>query len=248
MASPTPSAAPSPTPHLVVKQPRQGYRFSLDAMVLAAHAAPRPGERILELGTGCGIVALLIARENPGNPIVAVEVQPELARFARKNVADNGKADRISILCQDMRLLKPGPLGGPFELIVSNPPYRSPGSGRINPRGQRAVARHEIAVTLAQWVDTAKRLLAPGGRLVVVYTSARLEELLTRLAREQLTPKWLRFVHATAEAEAKLVLVGTRKGGRPALQVRPPLIIYSAPGTHSPEAAAILDPLPETTA
>jgi len=127
-----------------VMQSQAGYRFSIDSVLLAFHAGPRPGDKVLDLGAGCGIISLIMAVRAPDIRIFAIEVQTELAGLAEANVNQNQLEDRIEVIRMDMRLLKPEMTDGPADLIVCNPPYRRPGSGRINPAEQRAVARHEI--------------------------------------------------------------------------------------------------------
>ncbi|MGB5985357.1 MAG: methyltransferase [Desulfobacterales bacterium] len=225
---------------LVVHQPQAGYRFSQDALLLAAHADPKPGERVLELGAGCGIVSLILALRHPGIEIVGVEVQPALARLAEKNSAENGFTRRISMLCQDMKTLRPEMCGGPFDMVVSNPPYRPTSAGRINLHSQRAVARHEISITLPELVSTAKTMLRPGGRLMLIYPNERLGELFAQLTKAKIGLQWLRFIHSRTDREARLAISAAKNGGPSKLRVRPPLILYSEPGVYTPEAASIL--------
>ena len=142
-----------------VKQRRGGYRFSIDAVVLANHAVSRPGEKVLDLGTGCGIIPLILAYRNPDIRVYGIEIQEELAQLAASNVSANHMQNRITVLCRDMRDLKPHMIGGPVDVIVCNPPYRKPNSGRLNPDAQRAVARHEIKVNLINVLQAARRML-----------------------------------------------------------------------------------------
>jgi tRNA1Val (adenine37-N6)-methyltransferase len=128
---------------LHITQDAAGYRFSLDAIVLAHHTDTHAGERVLDLGTGCGIIALILAYRNPDIRVYGIEIQGELADLAVSNVGANHMQNRITVLCRDMRDLKPRMIGGPVDVIVCNPPYRKPNSGRLNPDPQRAVARHE---------------------------------------------------------------------------------------------------------
>ena len=222
-----------------VKQSRGGYRFSIDAVLLAYHARPRPGERVVDLGTGCGIIPLILAYWQPDIDIYGVEVQPELAQLAVFNVSDNRLGDRIAVLCTDMKLLKPAMTSGPVELVVCNPPFRTPGSGRMNPDRQRAIARHEIRANLADIIQTSRRLLLTGGRLVLIYPVARMTDILFQMRTQGIEPKCARMIHSRRSAEAALVIIEGVKGGRPGLKVEPPLIIYNSQNGYTTEIEAM---------
>ena len=225
-----------------IRQERYGYRFSIDAVLLAAWAAPRPGERILDLGAGCGVISLLIAYRRPESRIFGVEVQPELAALAERNVADNHMQERVTVLCEDLKMLHQGIIDGPVDLVLSNPPYRKVRSGRINPNRQRAVARHEIKAVLRDVVETAGRMLNPGGRFAAVYPAERVTDLLTQMRLGGIEPKRLQTIQSTACTGAKLIQAEGRKGARPGARIEPPLIIYDDDGHYSPEVAAMFRP------
>ncbi|MBU0987479.1 MAG: methyltransferase, partial [Proteobacteria bacterium] len=123
---------------LQIRQPEHGYRFSIDAVLLAGHAAPQPQDLVLDLGTGCGIIPLILAYRNPKIKVYGVEVQQQLADLAGLNVKKNGMEDRIVVCCMDMKELPTDMIPGPMDLVVSNPPYRKALSGRLNPNRQRA--------------------------------------------------------------------------------------------------------------
>ena len=225
-----------------VMQSRAGYRFSIDSVLLAFHAAPRPGDKVLDLGTGCGIISLIMAVRQPDIRIFAVELQTELAGLAEANVGQNQLANRIQVMHTDMRLLKPNMTGGPADLIVCNPPYRKPGSGRINPAQQRAVARHEIKVSLVDILETAHRMLRTAGRFVVIYSVERTTDIISCMRSEQIEPKFMRMIHSTRNSEAKLVLIEGVKGARPGLKVTPSLIIYDDTGDYTEEVKPMFAP------
>ena len=128
---------------LKVWQPRHGYRFSIDAVLLAHQVRLQSEETVLDLGTGCGIIPLILAYRHPDIISFGIEIQKELAHIAIANVDANHLQNQIRVLCRDMRRLKPEDIGGPVDLVVCNPPYHKPKSGRINPDRQRAIARHE---------------------------------------------------------------------------------------------------------
>ena len=225
---------------VLVKQHRQGYRFSIDAVLLARLAAVRPGDRVVDLGTGCGIVPLLLAYRHSDIRLYGIELQQGLADAARDNVLANHMQDRITILEGDMNTVTAGSVGGPVDLVVSNPPYRKSGSGRVNPNSQKALARHEIHVTLEEVVKTARRLLRTAGRFVVIYPAERLADLLTRMRGAGIEPKWLCIIHSGRKTPAKLMVVEGVKGGQPGMKIAPPLFIYCEDGTYTPAVERML--------
>ncbi len=227
---------------LLIKQDPAGYRFSIDAVILASHAGPRKNERVLDLGTGCGIIPLILAYRRPEITIFGVEIQEELARTAMTNVKSNHLQHQITILYQDMRKLKPDLIGGPVDLVVCNPPYHRTRSGRLNPDPQRAIARHELKVNLDDVLKAAKRLLRTAGRFVTIYTADRVAELIIQMRSHGIEPKSMRTIHGQLSAEAKLVLVVGAKGAQPGTRLDPPLIIYDSSGEYTKEVQAMLIP------
>jgi len=225
-----------------VKQNQSGYRFSIDAVLLAYHAKPRSGDKVLDLGTGCGIIPLILAYRKPEIKIFGIEIQKELAEIAAINVADNRMKDRISIICRDMKCLDHAMVSGPVDLIVSNPPYRKVNSGRINPNRQRAIARHEIKITLDDVVKTAGRLLRTMGRFVTIYPAERMTDILTRMNKARIEPKFIRMIHSGIDTQAKLILVEGAKGGRPGIKIAPPLIIYRDNNSYTDEVEKMFLP------
>jgi len=211
----------------VILQARDGYRYSLDPLLLCAFATIPANARVADLGTGSGVMPLLLAQQGQGREFVGIELQPELAARAAASVRLNGLEERVRIVCADLRAL-PAELAGGFDVVLANPPYRRAASGRVAPGAERAAARHELAGGLADFLRAAAWLLRPRGRCNVVHLAERLAELLAEMRAYRLEPKRLRLVHARAEAAAKLVLVEGRKDARPGLTVAAPLIVYGA--------------------
>jgi tRNA1Val (adenine37-N6)-methyltransferase len=225
-----------------IKQHRSGYRFSIDSVILAYHAQPRPDDKVVDLGTGSGIIPLILAYRNATLCLYGIEVQPELAELAALNVRENHMSDRIQIFCRDMKAFKTRMISGPADLIISNPPYRKAESGRINPDPQRAVARHEIKATLSDVIQTAQGLLRHLGRFITIYTTERITDLFTQMRSAGLEPKYLRMIHSGLNSAAKLILVEGVKGGRPGSTIGPPLIIYRNDGSYTEEVGKMLEP------
>ncbi|PID39991.1 MAG: SAM-dependent methyltransferase [Proteobacteria bacterium] len=225
---------------IVLHQPRSGYRFSIDAVILAHLAKPAAGNRILDLGTGCGVIPVMVAYRHPGLQICGVEIQAPLAELARRNVSNNKMADHIDIVHKDMRQLTLHDIGGPVDLVVTNPPYRKLGSGRLNSQSQQAVARHELAVDLEGVLTTAGRMLNPSGRMVIIYPSVRSVDLLVAMRSVRLEPKILTMIHSDRSTSARLVVVEGAKGGGPGLMVAPPLYLYREDGNYTNAVEAML--------
>ena len=225
---------------LSVIQSRTGYRFSLDALLLARFAAVRRAGRVIDLGAGNGVVALILAMLHPALEIACLEIQPEMAARAARSAALNGFGDRVSIVAGDVRAAGRLFPAASFDAAVSNPPYRRPASGRINPDPEKKVARHEIKANLGDFLRAGAHLLKHGGKMALIYPARRMIDLLSAMREEGLEPKRARMVHSYAASEAALALVEGVKGGRAELTVMPPLILYAGAGKYTPEMNAIL--------
>ena len=226
---------------LDIAQPETGYRFSIDALILAQHVTPAPDDRIVDIGTGCGIIALLLARRFPDALMSGVEVQPDLARLAEFNAKANHLADRDRIIHKDIRKVSASDTG-PVEIITCNPPHIPVSCGRLNPNDQAAVARHEILMTISDLTAAAHRLLSPKGRLFTIYPAGRLTELLIQMRKAGLEPKQVRTVHFKPDAPARRIILQAVKDGQPGLEMPPPLFIHDSDGAYTPEALSIMNP------
>lgn len=224
-----------------VRQPRGGYRFSIDSVLLADFATAWCGENVLDLGTGSGVILLLLA-ERCGSlrKGVGIEVQEELWRAAAENIAANGLSGRLSARCCDFRERIPGLREGSFDLVVSNPPFRKVGEGRRNPDRRKEIARHEVACTFADLFSVARRYLAPRGCFAMISPAGRLPEVLSLAAGSGITNASVRLVHPFADAPANRALFAGTLGRAREPRFLPPLVVYSAPGRYHPETERIL--------
>jgi tRNA1Val (adenine37-N6)-methyltransferase len=218
-------------------QPKEGYRFSVDAVLLYSFVNLKKVERIVDLGAGSGVVGLLLARKYTESNVSLVELQEGLFKLSRKNIKLNGLEDRVEARKDDIRSLKWG--AGEFGLAVSNPPFRKPLTGRLSHDEERAVARHELKLKLDELLKTASRLLKNRGRFSLIYHPQRLSELLSGLRDADLEPKRMRFVHGKKKSEARMVLLDAVKNGRAGLKVEHPLFVYNEDGTYSAELLTI---------
>jgi tRNA1Val (adenine37-N6)-methyltransferase len=232
------SATPSMW-HLTLHQAVHGYRFALEVFLLADFVPATVADPLIDLGTGCGVVALFLARRFPHIRLIGLELQRSLAGLAHQNVVCNGLEHRISIVQGDIREVSSLFPASAFGTVVCNPPYRAVGNGRLNPHPEKAIARHELALTLPQLVQAARHLLCRRGLLVMVYHPSRLPELYAHLEAAHLRPRRMRLVHATAQAPASMVLVEAIRDGREGLTVLPPLWVYETSGGYTPEMQTI---------
>lgn len=207
-------------------QKKQGLTYGTDAFLLAAFIRPAPRARAVDLGSGTGIISLLLAARDKVSTVHAVEIQPSFADLIGRNAALNGYADRIFPFCCDLRDLKAADLGGEVDLVFSNPPYMRCDSGKRNESEEKYIARHEVHGTIADFCTTASRILRYGGRFVTVWRPDRLSELLYALHEAGLEAKRMTFVHADTNAAPCAVLTEAVKGGAPAMRISPPLLLY----------------------
>jgi tRNA1Val (adenine37-N6)-methyltransferase len=213
---------------LQVIQACRGYRFSIDPVLLCSFADISLRARVADLGTGSGVIPLLLYHYGKGHAFWAIERQPKMVCRARRTVELNSLQDIVEVVQGDISCL-PSELQASFDAVVSNPPYRKQNSGRVAPDDERAASRHEITGTLYDFLHAASFLLKRGGRLFMVYLVERLAEVLTEMRRLQIEPKRLRLVHPRAGEPANLLLVEGRKHGKPGLTVETPLYLYQGP-------------------
>jgi tRNA1Val (adenine37-N6)-methyltransferase len=212
---------------LVVYQDEKGYRFSIDAVLLAGLTRIKKEDRVVELGTGCGVIPLVLAyRKKTEHKIVGVEIQPELAALAARNVDENKFGGRIDIHQLDLREISSRFKPGSFDLALSNPPYRKRGTGRINPDSQKALARHELTATIADVFGAAAYLLRQEGRVALIYPATRLANLLRSALDHGFSPKRLTVIYSHPRGPSRLVHLECRKGGGEELKVEQPFYIY----------------------
>jgi tRNA1Val (adenine37-N6)-methyltransferase len=221
-------------------QGRRGYRFSLDALLLAQFMTRRRGAKMADLGTGNGVIALILAFLDSSLWITGVESQPSMIDRATRNVRLNELQQRVTIKEADVGRIKQAFRPESFAAVVCNPPYRRVTSGRISAMAERKIARHEITAGLADFLHAGAYLLPIKGRMAVIYPASRMIDVLTSMRDANLEPKRLRMVYSFADANASLVLVESVKGGSCGMSVLAPLIVYEKGKQYSAEVAAML--------
>ncbi|MBC8460552.1 MAG: methyltransferase [Deltaproteobacteria bacterium] len=206
---------------LRIIQPRHGYRFSVDALLLAEFVSIKIEDLVVDLGAGCGIISLFLAIKREVGFIFGLELQEELASQAKRNILLNELEKKIAIIQGDLRHLPITP--GFANVVVCNPPYRKEKSGRINPASNKAIARHEIEVSLDDILDAGKALLKPGGRLNLIYPANRLTEVFAKMRIHKLEPKRLQIIFPDSNSHAKLAIIEGRLHGKSGLKILPPI-------------------------
>ena len=212
--------------HLRLIQKKQGLTFGTDAYLLAAYVRPQKSGRAVDLGSGTGILPLLLVARDKIGTVHAAEIQPAFAELIERNAALNGFSERIRAVCKDVRELTPEDVGGEVDLVVSNPPYMRPNAGKKNEWDEKYIARHEVFGGIADFCGAAGRLLRYGGRFVSVLRPDRLADLVAALRQAGMEPKRMTLVYADASAEPCMVLTEAVKGSAPDLRVTPPLLLY----------------------
>ncbi|VAX31486.1 COG4123: Predicted O-methyltransferase [hydrothermal vent metagenome] len=224
-------------------QRMEGYRFSIDSVLLAGFAGCSRGvRRVADLGAGSGVVGLVLAMRYPWTEVLLIEVQEGLSALAQRNVDLNQLRQRVQVIKADVSsIISDGyaDLIEGFDAVVSNPPFRKPGTGRISPYGERAIARHEIKLTLTDLIRTSSALLKNRGRFFMVYHPYRFSEAVYAMKAFSIEPKRVRFVHPDNNSEAAMVLIEAVKGGGVELKVEKPLFIYERDGLYTEEMAAL---------
>lgn len=213
-----------------ILQRRLGYRFSLDPILLAHFAVFEGGAhrgRVIDLGTGSGIIPLILARRLGKRDVTGLELQPLLYSLAERNVYLNRVEREVTLVQGDLRRVDALFPAGSFSHVVCNPPYRSRTTGRASLHLEKALARHELSCELPDVARAAHHLLAQRGGLCVVYPAARFAELASELRATRLEPHTVRMVHPRADRPAKLVLMHAVKGGRAAMTILPPLVLHA---------------------
>ncbi len=223
---------------------RNGYRiiqnpekfcFGMDAVLLTGFARARQEDRLLDLGTGTGIIPLLMEAKYHCAHLTGLEIQPESADMAARSVELNGLTDKIDIVTGDIKEADNIFQSASFDCITCNPPYMIGRHGIVNPDAPKAVARHELLCTFEDVAAQTGKLLKPGGHFFLVHRPFRLAEIMTTLVRFQLEPKRMQLVYPYVDKEPNMVLIEAVRGGRSRMTVEKPLIVYREPGVYMPE-------------
>ena len=211
------------------------FCFGMDAVLLANFAHVKAGEKVLDLGTGTGIIPILLTAKTPGEHFTGLEIQDESADMARRSVLHNHLEDKVNIVTGDIK--EAATIFGPvsFDVITTNPPYMIGSHGIANASDTKAIARHEVLCTLDDILRESARILKPGGRFYMVHRPFRLAEILSKMVAVGLEPKRMRMVHPFIDKEPNMVLVEGKRGANSRMTVERPLVVYKEIGVYSDE-------------
>lgn len=220
--------------YAIIQNPSR-FCFGMDAVLLSGFARAKKGERVLDLGTGTGIIPILLAAKTESEDFTGLEIQPDSADMARRSVCYNHLEDKIKIVTGDIKDASHLFGASSFHVITTNPPYMIETHGENSPSEAKAIARHEVLCTLDDVLRESARLLMPGGRFFMVHRPFRLAEIMSKMVAYQIEPKRMRLVYPFADREPNMALLEGLRGGRSRLTVEKPLIIYKAPGVYTDE-------------
>ena len=224
---------------LKIIQNPEGFCFGIDAVLLANFCEVKPGETVVDLGTGTGVIPLILAAKSGAGSIHGIELQEAVADMADRSVRMNGLENRIKILHGDLKRAGDHFPGSFADVVTSNPPYMAAGRGIQSGSRAKALSRHEVACTFDQVAETTSMLLRPGGRFYLVHRPHRLVDVLAALRRHRLEPKRMRFIQPRQDRKPNLVLIKSVRDGRPELRFDPSLIVYGPEGRLSEEVKII---------
>ena len=218
----------------IIQNPEK-FCFGMDAVLLTGFAKANEKDVLLDIGTGTGIIPLLMSAKYHCAHLTGLEIQEESADMARRSVAMNGLQDRIDIATGDVREADKIFKSASFDCITCNPPYMIGQHGLTNPDAPKAIARHEILCTFEDVVKAAAKLLKTGGHFYLVHRPFRLAEIMTTLSQYKLEPKRMQLVYPYVDKEPNMVLLEAVRGGKPRMTVEKPLIIFEAPSVYTSE-------------
>lgn len=216
-------------------QKENTFCFGMDAVLLSGYAVVRPGERVLDLGTGTGIIPILLEAKTEGRHFTGLEIQGEMAEMAQRSIKLNHLEQKVEIIEGDIKEASQIFGGASFDVITVNPPYMNDQHGLKNPVLPKAIARHEIMCTLEDIARETGKLLKTGGRLYMVHRPHRLIEIISMLTKYKLEPKRIKLVHPFVDKSANMVLIEAVRGGKSMVNVERPLIVYKEAGVYSDE-------------
>lgn len=221
--------------NLKIIQKTDGFCFGMDAVLLSGFANVKRGEKVLDMGTGTGIIPLLLSAKTEGEHFTALEIQKEIAEMAARSVSMNHLEEKIEIVNGDIKEASRIFGAASFDVVTTNPPYMNDSHGLKNPTEVKAISRHEVLCTLEDVVREGAKVLKPGGRMYMVHRPHRLIEIITTMKQYKLEPKRMCLVHPFKDKEANMVLIEAVRGGGSWLKVEAPIVVYKEPGVYTDE-------------
>lgn len=224
--------------YYIIQNPAK-FCFGMDAVLLSGFANVKPGETAIDLGTGTGIIPILLEAKTKGEHFTGLEIQPESADMARRSVAYNHLENKINIAIGDIKDASTQFGASSFHVVTTNPPYMTGQHGLTNPNEAKAIARHEILCTLEDVIRESARLLKPQGRFYMVHRPFRLAEIMCLMHQYGLEPKRMQLAYPFVDKEPNMVLIEGLRGGKPRITVEKPLIVYKESGIYTDEIYSI---------
>ncbi len=220
--------------YYIIQNPKK-FCFGMDAVLLSGFVRVKQQETVLDLGTGTGIIPILLEAKTQGAHFTGLEIQPESADMARRSVLYNKLEDKINIEIGDIKDASRQFGASSFHVVTTNPPYMTGQHGLTNPNTAKAIARHEILCSLEDVIRESARILKPQGRFYMVHRPFRLAEILVLMHQYGIEPKRMQLVYPFVDKEPNMVLLEGLRGGNPRITVEKPLIVYQAPGVYTDE-------------
>lgn len=221
--------------HYRIIQDTERFCFGMDAVLLSGFARAKEGSWVIDLGTGTGIIPILMEAKTRAAHLTGLEIQPDSADMARRSVKLNGLDEKIEIVTGDIKEAVSLFGAASFDVVTCNPPYMTENHGLTNPKAPKAIARHEILCTLEDVISQSSKLLKPGGNLYMVHRPFRLADIMVLLRQYKLEPKRMKLVYPFVDKDPNMVLIEANRGGRPRMTVEEPLIVYKEPGVYTDE-------------
>lgn len=221
--------------HYRIIQDPDRFCFGMDAVLLSGFARAKEGDKVLDLGTGTGIIPILMEAKTKAFRLYGLEIQPDSADMARRSVKLNDLENKIEIITGDIKEADSFFDAASFDVITCNPPYMTEHHGLTNPEAPKAIARHELLCTLEDVIRISSRLLKPGGNFFMVHRPFRLVDIMVLLREYKLEPKRMKLVYPFVDKEPNMVLIEANRGGRARMTVEKPLIVYKEPGVYTDE-------------
>ncbi|WP_312699833.1 tRNA1(Val) (adenine(37)-N6)-methyltransferase [Sedimentibacter sp.] len=218
---------------LRIIQNKKWFCFGMDAVLLTNYCDIKNNSTVVDLGTGTGIIPILLSGKRNYSKAYAIEIQEEVAEMAKRSVMLNDLQDKIEVLNIDLKDVLNHLPSNSFDAVISNPPYKLNNSGIVNPSDKKAISRHEIMCSLEDVISTASSLLKQYGRFYMVHRPDRLADIMCLLRKYRLEPKQIRFVHPRAAEKPNMILIRASKNGNPELKFDPPLYIYGEDGKYT---------------
>lgn len=221
--------------HYRIIQKKKGFCFGMDAVLLSGFAQMGEGETVIDLGTGTGIIHILLEAKTKGKHFVGLEIQESVAEMALRSVHLNGLEQKIEIVQGDIREACRIFGKASFDVVTSNPPYMINQHGMKNPDPVKAISRHEVLCTLEDVARESSMLLRPGGHFFMIHRPRRLTEIICVLRKYGLEAKRIKMVHPFVDREANMVMIESVRGGHPMMKVEAPVVVFERPGVYSEE-------------